>query len=182
MKILYLHGFGSKVDENSDKYFHMKQLGDVVGFAPDYTKSKTLINELIRVVDNNKPELLIGTSMGGWSVAYLGCFFKLPFVSINPVIFPTNSLSKYIGWQRDYYGREIEMTTESVMQYDKYGAFCLKGSGLILIDKGDEVIDVPATIDYLKNHYEVFLFEGGRHRFSHMQDSLPIIKRFYFGF
>ena len=38
MNILYIHGFGSKIDPNSDKQIALRKIANVTAYAPDYTR------------------------------------------------------------------------------------------------------------------------------------------------
>jgi predicted esterase YcpF (UPF0227 family) len=116
MKILYVHGFGSRVDPESEKYKALSTLGDVSAVAPDYSLSFSENIERIRplLIDKN---LLVGTSMGGCMVSHLAEISKLPFVAINPVLFPRRTLMKYLGTRFDYYGNPYTLTEVTARSY-----------------------------------------------------------------
>ena len=59
-----------------------------------------------------------------------------------------------------------------------YYPIAKNGCGLILLDEGDEVIDARHTREVLKDYYQVEMFEGGNHRFAHMEEALPLIASF----
>ena len=46
------------------------------------------------------------------------------------------------------------------------------GSGLILLDKGDELFRWSNTVKALGDYFPLECFEGGSHRFDHMGDAL----------
>ena len=52
-------------------------------------------------------------------------------------------------------------------------------AGLILLDKGDELLNSLETEENLKDSYAVTSFNGGSHRFDHMKDACPVIEQFY---
>ncbi len=97
MNILYIHGFGSNFDGTSPKVSALKTLGTVTGLDIDYTKFHDEIFESIaNHIKTNSITLLVGTSMGGFFSAYCGdcgANLEIPFVALNPVISPQNTLA-----------------------------------------------------------------------------------------
>ena len=178
MNILYVHGFGSQFDETSNKIQSLKDLGTVFGVNIDYTRPKhELSEELCLVAIELGIDLLVGTSMGGYMVAAVGDKLGVPFVAINPAIKPGESLKKYLGTHRTYFGEAYTLTEATIRTFD---AIETTGCGLILLDKGDDVISYQDTKLLLDEHYSVKVFEGGSHRFEHMSESITLIDDFYF--
>lgn len=177
MNILYVHGFGSKFDPDSEKVNALKQLGVVHGIELDYTQGAiTVLEQTKHAVLEQEIDLLVGTSMGGWCVSEVGSVSRIPFVAINPCIYPRKMLQKYIGENIDHYGRGYVFTEETCASFTN---FALDGNGLILLDSGDEVINANETAKALSGVYRTHMFMGGNHRFAHMQESLSVINRFY---
>ena len=82
-RILYLHGLesaqgGKKVDFLANK-------GYVYAPEMDYTR-KDLFPFLMKVVDEFKPDIIIGSSMGGYLAYVLGGLFKIPLLVFNPAL------------------------------------------------------------------------------------------------
>lgn len=111
--------------------------------------------------------------MGGGLASILGSEIGIPFVAINPVIDPSRSLKKHVGQGLDHQGEPYELTSAVV---SSYYPFARNGSGLILLDEGDEVIDWQDTHRKLEGYFPVHVFPGGSHRFEHMDASLPLIR------
>ena len=177
MRILYIHGFGSIFDSNSDKVVALSSLGDVLGIDIDYTQSPDVIHsKILEKVLEHQVDLIVGTSMGGYFAARVGASTGIPFVACNPSIEPEIALLKYVGTHTDYYGREYTLTEEVV---NMYNPFVTHGRGLILLDKGDELFDSTKTCEALKDSYDVRMYDGGNHRFTHMNDAIVIIESFY---
>lgn len=177
LNILYVHGFGSKFDHGSDKVRALTQLGTVHGVDVDYTQGPSIVlQQAKQIVSDKHIDLLVGTSMGGWCVSEIGSSLGIPFVAINPCIHPRVMLQKYIGKNTDHYGRSYVFTAETCWSYTD---FSLDGCGLILLDRGDEVIDANATAVLLTDRYRVHVFDGGNHRFEHIAESLELIDSFY---
>jgi predicted esterase YcpF (UPF0227 family) len=189
LKIYYIHGFGSQFDYTSEKVTKLARLGSVAGKTWDYTKPHIVLKDKMgKEIRKGDYDLIVGSSLGGYWASQLGTAFGIPFVTINPAINPAETLKKYIGKGVTHFGKPFELKSEVVAGYER---FCEKdGCGLILLDKDDEVIDSVQT--YNRYHpdsverekmgirtYDVKMFDGGNHRFTHMVESLPIIQRFH---
>ena len=48
----------------------------------------------------------------------------------------------------------------------------MNGYGLILLDRGDKLMDSEKTAEFIGDRYNIVMFEGGNHRFAHMRESL----------
>ena len=82
-KILYLHGLegyntGSKID-------FLKEVSDCYAPSINY-KDSDIEKQLIKMVVNFDPDLIIGSSMGGYTALLLGNFFKIDVIAFNPAI------------------------------------------------------------------------------------------------
>lgn len=176
MNILYIHGFGSRFKPQSDKVKSLSSLGIVHGVDIDYTDSRSVITQQLKdIIIQKDIELLVGTSMGGYFSAELGRSFGLPYVMINPVMNPSVSLDKYIGEGVDYYGRPYHLEESTVEEYDQM--MLENQHGLLLLDKGDELIDYRET-ERLLPDTQTLVFEGGSHRFDHINESLGTIQHY----
>lgn len=172
LNILYIHGFGSQVDPNGDKQAALRKIASVAAFAPDYSQGyKKVLAEVEPLLQ--QADLLIGTSMGGFLVSRLSEATGKPFVAINPVLAPSAVLSKYIGSHLDYYGRAFTLTADTA---NGYPDFLPSQRGIVLLDMGDELIDSEATLGAIGQQMVVHAFAGGSHRFSHMEEALPLIE------
>lgn len=174
MNIMYVHGFGSAFTTDSTKIQALTALGNLDGPTYDYTATPADVMEtLIEFAHEFRPDVIVGTSLGGWYAAELGMVLNVPFVAINPAVRPWSSLKEYVGGDVDHYGRKYYLSAEIV---DMYDTIATDGFGLILLDEGDDVI--PHTdIDTVDHSFEVIRFGGGSHRFEHMPESLDHIKR-----
>jgi predicted esterase YcpF (UPF0227 family) len=174
MNIIYIHGFGSRVNLESEKYQALGELGIVFPVAPDYSVSYEENFALVKRMAESA-DLLVGTSMGGYLASRVAADTGLPFVAINPVLLPKRTLNKYLGTREDYYGRTYTLLEETVKGYP---VFAPGNNGLILLDLGDELIDAHETAACLEGHMSVYTFAGGSHRFSHVFESISIIQKF----
>lgn len=175
MKIMYIHGFDSSF-KWTEKTKILSELGEVFGVSyPTDENPDDNIELLSTYMINNKIDLLVGTSLGGWYASKIGGAYGVPFVCINPSTDPSKSLLKYIGEPLRYNGSDNKLTLQVC---DAYTPINGEGCGMILLDKGDNII--PYTSIYeIDNGYEIVEFDGGSHRFEHMQESLPFIQKFF---
>jgi len=179
MNILYIHGFKSQFKEQSEKVQALNTLGKVFGVTLDYTKTFDEIKKTLLkfVLDKDMDiELIVGTSLGGYYSSVIGASAGVPFVAINPVVDPVLTLSKYIGDGFTFTGEAYTLKEETVTAYP---GFALDGCGLILLDRGDELINSEETLATLDNFYSTKIFEGGNHRFAHINESLTEIKSYF---
>ena len=177
MNILYIHGFKSHFKEKSDKVKALNQIGKVFGLTLDYTKTFGEIKEtLLKFTLDKNIELIVGTSLGGYYSAIIGASTSIPFVAINPVLDPVLSLSKYIGDGFTFTGDTYTLKKETITAYPD---FPTKGCGFILLDRGDDLIDSEKTLASLKKYFGTKIFEGGNHRFEHINESLREIDSFF---
>lgn len=176
MKILYIHGFASYVNYNSDKYLLLSTIGEVTCVAPDYTKGyEEVFNEIVNISDGY--DLIVGTSMGGYMAALIGEALDIPSVLINPAIDPSISLLKYLGHGTTYDGKDYVLTKDIVKSYSPLSNLY---NNLILLDMGDEVLDNYETARQYSCTNTVRTFEGGSHRFDHMKESIDEIELFMY--
>lgn len=90
MNILYFHGLDGSLNEEKRKA--LETYGVV--FAPqiDYRASSRIIEDLIESYQNEKIDVVIGSSMGGLAAYYASLAFKTSCLIFNPAL-PYNSLA-----------------------------------------------------------------------------------------
>ena len=128
-KILYLHGLeslqgGEKVDYLATKCF-------VHAPSIDYTRSD-IFPFLIKTVEEFKPDLIIGSSMGGYAAYMLGGLYQLPVLAFNPALH-----------SRPYNPN-----------FPKFAISHIPSELTIVIGKQDNIVDGDRTLDYLKDHIQ----------------------------
>ena len=176
MNILYVHGFGSAFDPDTDKVEAFRKLGNVHGVDFDYCNGfDAAMNVVTAAASEVEADLLVGTSLGGNIAGHIASKLGVRFVALNPSIVPERTLKRHIGKFTDYTGRKCELTAEVVAGFP---AFTRDGTGIVFVEKGDEVLDAMATYDTLKSTFPVHVFEGGSHGFENMEEALPLIREF----
>lgn len=173
--ILYIHGWGSAFDPKNEKIQVLGKLGLVFGPTLDYTSGfDKVTGQCLKIINEYDPDLIVGTSLGGYLASHIGALSGKAFVAINPAIDPGESLKKYVGEGRDHTGKLYNLSNDIILDLPKFN---MNGCGLILLDKGDDLLDSAATAKALGDRYRVVEFEGGNHRFAHMEESLDAIKQ-----
>jgi len=184
--IIYLHGFSSTGWGNKSKYIAQHYNGKV--FAPDYAAHdphnaivflQHYLEDLKQQNPTESPILLVGSSMGGFYANWLAQNFGYNCVMINPAITPWLTLADYIGENNKFGTEETFIFTQEMLEASKNYVHdptnLRKVSRLILLDKGDELIDYRKTEKLFKNIAKIITYENGDHRFSHIEEALPEI-------
>ena len=82
-KIAYLHGLESKT--NCDKVKWLRSLGyEVLNPAIDYRNDP--LERIITFVESFKPDLIIGSSMGGYLAYIISRRYNIPAMMLNPAL------------------------------------------------------------------------------------------------
>jgi len=177
IKLLYIHGFGSQYDPNSDKVKAIREHGfEVDGFTIDYTlHKKSLIAMLKFFIRENDIDGVIGTSMGGHMALEIANELSIPVVAINPAIQPHKTLKvgKHIYYTtgKDYY------LNQSVI--DSYTDATHEAKALIVLNMDDDVICPKDTIYKYSQYYKIEKLSSGGHRCDNILKAMPSIVNFF---
>lgn len=180
---VYIHGFNSKGDPTSRKIKELEKLGktltvDYDSFSTFESIREHLTDEILTITRSHTEHfaVLAGTSLGGYWASVIGKKYGIPAVLINPAVQPRQTLQKHVGIEFKNFkdGQPNTLTKEVPPSYPdapKVGTF------LILLDQGDDVLDPKKTQSWFTVN-PVVTFEGGSHRFEHMEESLEEISQF----
>jgi predicted esterase YcpF (UPF0227 family) len=188
--ILYLHGLNS--GGTSGKAGFLRQtLAPIPVISPTYPAHLPMqaVYDLQRYISELLEEhprfLVVGSSMGGFYGQYLARRFReniARLVLINPALKPWDLLADIIGEQyNEATGERYQLTAEDVEQTRQFGIEKVDDGipTTLLLDKGDEAIDYRIAEGMYKGCGELFIFEGGDHRFQHMDEAIEIIRERY---
>lgn len=185
--IIYLHGFNSS-GASAKGQFLREQLDDIPVLTPSchYDPQRAivmlqhLIEESLRLEKNL---LLAGSSLGGYYAQYLGQRYALKQVLINPALMPLTTLEDYLGENVNFYTGERYTLTErhldALRQLDVPAPCARPRPTLLLLDKGDELLDYRLAAERYRECADVRLFEDGDHAFQHLPQSLPAIRELH---
>ena len=136
MNIIYLHGLGS--DQGGDKVSFLSDNGYVFAPEMDYQQNENIFPELLEEIktEHLPPDLIIGSSMGGYFAYVLASHFEnTPVLLFNPAFH-----SRSINPNNIYKGpHEVK--------------------GVIALGNEDNVVPPKKTIKFLTDNDELNNFE-----------------------
>lgn len=124
--MMYIHGFlsGANGSKKQQLQNHFKNRYRVIAPEVDADPDKSLA-KLNEIIAKEKPEIIIGTSLGGWmTMACDSCDAKL--VVVNPCTQPAETLAQWKDQELDYFCPRLDgvqtytLTQEVLDKYDKY--------------------------------------------------------------
>jgi hypothetical protein len=177
-KILYLHGFASCGEGNKSlllkSYFGAENV-----IAPDLPPSPMDAIVLIEeILGSTKIDCLIGSSLGGFYATILAEKHGMKAILLNPSTQPWKTLAAYIGWQKRFCDEEVfEFKPVYLEQLKMLQTDPEKGSYLLLLQSGDEVLDYTKA-QSLYNKHKIIVEYGGNHRFENLDEYLSMVAKF----
>jgi len=171
VKILYLHGLGSSGESGTAQ--GLTELGyDVISptYRPEFEKAS-----LDNLVQKESPDLIIGTSMGGYYALKLAEYKSVNAIAINPCFNPKQQLKlPAINWKT---GELINFTQEMLE------AFAIpepKRNGKVLVVTGinDDLINPNQQIEYCRQFNLPSLITDWGHRVGDIGRLQKIIEDF----
>lgn len=181
--IIYIHGFGGSGEGVKAKIVrnHFKEEGVLtpsLSYVP-YLAVSTLINLI--VLFKEKEEIhLIGSSLGGYYALYLGDYFNLKAVLINPSIHPYRTLAPWTGQARNFYDEStFEWNDKHVEMLKRYEVRSVNDQTkiMLMLQTGDDLLDYRQAVKKLP-HAQTVIEEGGSHSFDYFETKLGIIENF----
>ena len=124
---------------------------------------------------------VMGSSLGGFYAAWLSAHLGVPAVLINPAVYPSRDLARYIGehpvWQDPAQSIFFEPAYVQELIELESQPLPTRPATLALIAKGDDVLDWR---EMLARHQagQVCLIEGSDHALSDFDEHLPQILEF----
>ena len=136
-KVVYLHGLESKV--NCKKVKYLRSIGfEVLNPRMDYEDPNCFVNTQYKIQEF-QPDLIIGSSMGGYFAWFMGKYFETPVLLFNPALH-SRSFDPVI----DNWGCELESKV------------------YLITGKNDDVIDPNQTVEWLTD-YDYLDFNPNNH-------------------
>lgn len=155
--MMYLHGFMSGANGAKQRQLQKLFKGRYRVIAPeldaDPDHSLGIINNTIEA---EKPEIIIGTSLGGWMS--IACDSgDADIVVVNPVTRPELQLKHWVGDERTYFCKRLDgvqtytLTDETLDKYKKYSVL------EDITHKRDHIFALCSTADELlgTSHVEI---------------------------
>ena len=185
--ILYVHGFASSGQTGSVHTLRLL-LPDAAVIAPDLPVEPEEAMALLRsVVASEKPDLVIGTSMGGM---YSEMLYGIDRIIVNPAFQLADTLLKNNGLgRRDFHNKRADgetsfLVTKTLLEhFREVSSHCFAQA----VEDHDRVFglfgtrdNLVHTFDLFREHYPQAIHFDGEH---HLNDSvivhslLPVIQR-----
>ncbi len=182
--ILYIHGFGSSSESFKAKlvkeYFKKEGvLAPSLSYIPDLAIGT--LEDIIKFFQNKGERIfLMGSSLGGFYAMYLSEIYSLKAVLINPAVKAPESLKRAIPQAISYYdGSRFEWNENHIKMLQKYDVTPANQKDLLLmLQKGDEVLDYKEALEKLKDA-NLILEEGGSHHFEGFKNHFKTIEDFF---
>lgn len=182
--IVYLHGFASS--SQSEKallvrdYFqqHLPQHQLSVPDLP-YTPAEAW-QELQLLCVQQPPQLIIGSSLGGFLATALAEQYGCRAVLINPAVRPHLLLQQHLGrYYHPVRQQHYEVRAEHLPLLQDLQVQQLRRPSqyLVLLQSGDEVLDYRQALDFYQQ-CQTDVQEGGDHSYQNLQSRLADIVNF----
>jgi len=157
MRILYLHGLESS--NVGDKVDFLKSVSDCYAPKIDYT-DPNLEKHLMKMVKSFQPDLIIGSSIGGYAGLLLANYYDIKAVVFNPAI----------------HSRSIELELDRLEAKDPKFNF----QPLVVLGLEDDVIDPKVSKEIFEDaifHSDIVEVENMGHRIS-LNNLVDIYKKY----
>ncbi len=142
MKILNIHGY--KGNSANSAYSALHELGyRTISPAIDYDHTETdeIFGFLENIISEQKPDAVVGTSLGGFFAAVLSAEYSIPAILVNPCLMPFVTLPR-LGFEGDIMPFVKEFSKLHKISTDNVYA---------ITGKCDEIIDYH---DFTKKMFE----------------------------
>jgi uncharacterized protein len=188
--IVYLHGFNSGGGSAKATWLR-EHLPDVTVLSPTYPAHvadeapkvlRYYFARMRREHPQDKKLLLVGSSMGGFWARYLAPELGAGMTLINPAMHPETDLMQLVGLiKNDATGEEYVLTAEQVTALAQYKVPKCDSTvpTLALLDEADEVLDYREAEAFYRDCGQIIVYPGGSHRFEHLAEALPEIRRLH---
>ena len=181
--ILYIHGFGSSGEGGKASLFRDYFASQGMPFiAPSLSYVPALaMGTLEELIGSYDEVTLIGSSLGGYYSLYLAEKYGLNAVLINPAVASAKTLQRAVdleGNAKNYYdGSSFEWNSGHLDMLASFETVENSASYLLLLQKGDDVLDYKDALDKLP-HARLVLEEEGSHTFEDIARHFEMIRDF----
>jgi len=182
MKVIYLHGFASSGNSSKSDWLRQQFAGSGIDFIspdlPNKPRDAALFLDGYLAGFASEPLCLIGTSLGGFFSAFYAGKHDWPAVLINPLADMQDLIGSAMGQNENYATGEsftVDRADADQLIRMSESLRVSESPTLLLLDRGDELLDYNKAVARFGEHANVHAFEGGSHRFDHLSESMPEI-------
>ncbi|MHB8453730.1 MAG: YqiA/YcfP family alpha/beta fold hydrolase [Acidiferrobacterales bacterium] len=188
--IIYLHGFNS--GGGSAKASALRRMfAPVPVLSPTYPVHRAaeairFLRDYIRQARGKYPQdlrlVLAGSSLGALYTRYLAGEFNAAIVLINPAMRPEQDLLARVGQNlNEATGERYLLTKAQVRALGTYQIVRCDPAvpTLVLLDEGDELLDYRVAAAFFSGCGKTITYPGGSHRFEHLPEAEPDIRRLH---
>lgn len=136
MKVLNLHGY--KGNSNNTNFRILEDAGyEVISPQTEYDDydPNTVVEMLSRIIEEEKPELIVATSFGTFFGKILSCKYNIRLIATNPCLRPEISLKRIAP---DYFKEGFEAEIVKYVFSNEHRGY---KEDTFIIGNNDEVID-----------------------------------------
>ena len=185
MIIFVLHGFqGATPNRKTEVLKKYAKPHVVVGLNYGYTPHVAR-EHLIRQVEaacwfhDTQECVFLGTSLGAFWAKFLAIECMRPAILINPALDPVRSLKPYVGVCNNVVTNGAFVLSENdVALHKDFYTNDWEAPLLVLLDRGDELLDYAVTLARFNDVQKCVVYEDGNHSFAHLKEALPTILNF----
>ncbi len=184
--LIYIHGFNSSSASGKARdlgaWMAARGLAEAC-VCPDLPhRPAAAIAQLEGLIANSRgPAKLIGSSLGGYYATWLAERHNLKAVHINPCVACHEKLAAEVGKpQQNWHGGvSYTFTAEHLAELNaiRVARPAHPENHLLLVERGDAVLDYREAVDYFHGAHQVVL-DGGDHGFTRFVEYLPTILAF----
>jgi predicted esterase YcpF (UPF0227 family) len=155
--IIFYHGYNSS---NQTNKFTEINTQEKFCRSVNYDESsyEEIYKQYCKDIEEHKPDILIGHSLGGYWAIKMANKYNLPVVLVNPSFFPEESLP-----QLNYHNIEPRLIQNNIPKY-------------FYLELGDEVLDLEKLNEYVKDYSYVETVSGGHHRVQYINNYIQVIE------
>lgn len=177
--LIYIHGFRSSTTSEKSRAFR-KIFPEITLATYDTLHPDIGFRQLDEIISAALPHhlILIGSSLGGFWAYQFAKKYSLKCVLLNPCMNPEVTLKPDIGLVTNMYtGEEGVMDESDLLKYDQYRLDGEPEAGIVLHEKGDELIPYQESVANFEGKAKLVLIEGGSHSFERLDIAIEEINR-----
>lgn len=155
--IIFYHGYNSSSNTNKFTEINVKEkYCRSVNY--DQSSYEEIYEQYCKDIEEHKPDMLVGHSLGGYWAIKMANKYNLPVVLVNPSFFPDQSLP-----QLGYKNIEPSLIQNDIPKY-------------FYLELGDEVLDLRKVLEYVKDYSYVETVLDGHHRVQYIENYNNVIE------